>query len=131
MTVRRTLIAALAAAAVIAPAAQARPADAPAPVIQTAAGGGQDLRTPDARDAAVTQHRGAVIAPGAPVAGSAGQLPPAGPPIPITAAAPEPATDDPAMPVIPLVAGLLGVMAAALAVRYGMRRSGRRTHIAA
>ena len=60
----------------------------------------QDLRTPDARDAAVTPHRSAhaVNAPGATAVGSASELPPAAPASrrgrstrrPIAAPAPEP-----------------------------------------
>jgi hypothetical protein len=146
MPLRRTLTAALAAAALIAPAAQAaqgQPADMHASVAQAAAKANQqpkqDLRTPDARDAAVSLHGGGhgINAPGATAADSASELPPAGlptwpvNPTPIAAPAPEPASDGSPVPVIPLVAGLLGVMIAALAARYGMRRSGRRTRIAA
>ena len=57
MTIRRTLLAALAATALIAPAAQAQPADMHASTAQAAAKAQhqpkQDLRSPDARDAAV------------------------------------------------------------------------------
>ena len=83
MTIRRTLLAALAAAALIAPAAQAEPADMHASTAQAAAKAQQqpkqDLRSPDARDASVTAHRSrhAVNAPGATAVGSASELPPA------------------------------------------------------
>jgi hypothetical protein len=71
MTIRRTLTLALAAAALTAPAAQAQPA--------------QDLRTLDARDAAVTVHRSvhvvkappAVAAVSADGGGGGGELAPA------------------------------------------------------
>ena len=109
MTIRRTLVTALAAAALVAPAAQAQPADMHASTAQAAAKAAQqpkqDLRTPDARDAAVTLHRSvhvvkappamaadggggggelapapAVNAPGATAVDSASELPPAGQP---------------------------------------------------
>jgi hypothetical protein len=153
MTLRRTLIAALTAAALVAPAAQAQP-DMHASVAQAAAKANQqskqDLRSPDARDAAVPSKQ-ALPSPdardaavslhsdggGGTAPDSASQLPPASRPTlptnpsPIVAAAPEPASDGSPLPVVPLVAGLLGVMVAALAARYGIRRSGRRTRIAA
>lgn len=111
MTIRRTLATAVAAAALVAPAAaQAQPADMHASTAQAAAKAAQqpkqDLRTPDARDAAVTVHRSvhvvkappamaadgggggggelapapAVNAPGATAADSASELPRAGQP---------------------------------------------------
>ena len=152
MTIRRTLASVLAAAALIAPAAQAEPADMHASVALAAAKANaqaqpkQDLRSPDARDAGQTVHRGgytpgaaAVNAPGATAVDSASQLPPAGEPTwpthPTTLAAPaqEPATDGDGspLPVIPLVAGVLVVLATALAARYGTRRMNRRARIAA
>ncbi len=142
MTIRRTLLAALAATALIAPAAQAQPADMHASTAQAAAKARQqakqDLRSPDARDASVTLHRSghAVNAPGATAADSASQLPPAGQPTwpvnpaPITAPAQKPVDDGSPFPVIPLVAGLLGVLLAASAARYGVRRSQRRARVA-
>jgi hypothetical protein len=133
MTIRRTLLATLAAAALIAPAAQARPADmhastaeAAAAKAQTQAQTTQDLRSPDARDAG--QHlRGA------------SQLPPAGQPTwpanpaPLTPQAQQPATDNDGspVPVIPLVAGALLAMITALTARHVARRGGRRARIAA
>jgi hypothetical protein len=86
----------------------------------------------------VTLHRSghAVNAPGATAADSASQLPPAGQPTwpvnptPIAAPAQEPADDGSPVPVIPLVAGLLCVVLAAAAARYGVRRSQRRARVA-
>jgi hypothetical protein len=59
MSTTRTLAAALAIAALAAPAAQAQPADMHASVAQAAAQAQnrQDLRSPDARDAATTQAK--------------------------------------------------------------------------
>ena len=54
----------------------------------------------------------------------------AGQPKPIAAPAQQPVDDGSPFPVIPLVAGLLGVVLAATAARYGVRRSHRRTRIA-
>ena len=165
MTLRRTLATAVAAAALVAPAAQAQPADMHASDAQPAAKARQqpeqDLRTPDARDAAVTVHRSvhvvkappamaadgggggelapapAVNAPGATAVDSASELPPAGQPTwpvdpqPIVAPAQDTTTDDGSpFPVIPLVAGLLGVILAASAARYGVRRAGHGTRVA-
>ncbi len=142
MTLRRTLLAALAAAALIAPAAQAQGGEMDASPAQAAAKAQQqpqqDLRSPDARDAAVKPPRSGptVNAPGATAADSASQLPPAGQPTwpvnpsPIVAPAQEPVDDGSPFPVIPLVAGLLGVVLAAAAARYGVRRSQRRTRVA-
>ena len=56
----RALIGALAVAAIAAPSAQAYPADTYAPVAQGAAAKTQDLRSADARDAAVQSLRGSV-----------------------------------------------------------------------
>ena len=142
MTLPRTVLAALAAAALIAPAAQAQPADMHASTAQAAAKAQhqlkQDLRSPDARDASVTVHRSthAVNAPGATAVGSASELPPAGQPTwpvnptPLAAPVQQPVDDGSPVPVIPLVAGLLGVLIAATAARYGVRRSQRRTRVA-
>ena len=69
MTIRRTLLAALAAAALIAPAAQARPADMharpprPPRKAQAQAQPKQDLRSPDARDAGQHLRRTGQLAP--------------------------------------------------------------------
>ena len=83
MTFRRTLAAALAATAIAAPAASAQPADMHGPAAQAAARSQQwqDLRSPDAVDAAT--HRGtsamtAVASPGHPSeVADAAPLPPA------------------------------------------------------
>ena len=129
------VLAAVAAFALFTPAAGARPIDVPAAVPAQ-----QDLRSPDARDASVTLHRSthAVNAPGATAVSSASELPlpPAGQPTwpvnpkPIAAPVQQPVDDGSPFPVIPLVAGLLGVLLAATAARYGVRRSQRRTRIA-
>ena len=132
MTIRHTLLATLAAAALIAPAANAEPADMHASTAQAAAKARaeaqhkQDLRSPDARDA------GRSLPP-------AEQLPPAGQPTwplhptPLTPPAQEPATDGDGspVPVIPLVAGALVAMIAALTTRHVARRGSRRARIAA
>ena len=150
MTIRRTFLATLAAAALVAPAAQAQPADMHASTAEAAAAKAQaraqvqpvqDLRSPDARDAAQKPRRSghAVNAPGATAVGSASELPPAGQPTwpadpkPIVAPAQEPQTNDDGspVPVLPLVAGVLVVLAAALTARYGTRRMNRRARIAA
>src|SRR5687768_7604703 len=109
MTIRRTLLATLAAAALIAPAAQAQPADMHASTAEAAAKARtqaqpkQDLRSPDTRDLAETLRRSgntaganAVNAPGATAVDSASQQPPAGQPtwptnpVPIAAPAQQP-----------------------------------------
>ena len=144
MTIRRTLVTALAAAALVAPAAQGQPADMHASTAQAAAKANaqpkQDLRTPDARDAAVLLHGGgaAVDAPGATAVDSASELPPAGQPTwpvnpsPIVAPAAEPVSDDGSpVPVIPLVAGGLLVLVAAFSARPLARHLARRTRVAA
>jgi hypothetical protein len=56
----RALIGALAVAAIAAPTAQAYPADMHASVAEAAAAKTQDLRSPDARDAAAQSLRGSV-----------------------------------------------------------------------
>jgi hypothetical protein len=153
MTIRRTLVTALAAAALVAPAAQAQPADVHASTAQPAAKADQppkqDLRTPDARDAAVTLHRSrhAVNAPGATAVGSASELPravpagggggggelaPAQVPAPAPALAPAPAAQDggSSVPVIPLVGAALLVLVAALTARPLARHMARRAPVA-
>jgi hypothetical protein len=147
MTIRRTLTAVLAAAALVAPAAQAEPPDMHASTAQAAAKARaeaqpkQDLRSPDARDAARTHRRSghAVNAPGATALDSASQLPPAGQPTwptnptPLVAPAQEPVTDGDGspVPVIPLVAGVLVALIAALAARHAARRGSRHARVAA
>ena len=130
MTIRHTLLATLATAALIAPAAGAQPPDMHASTALAAAQARaqeqpqQDLRSPDARDAGQNLSRTAEAPP-------AGQ--PTWPVNPTTLAPPaqEPATDDGSpVPVLPLVAGVLVVLAAALAARYGTRRMNRGARIA-
>ena len=132
MTIRRTLLAALATVALVAPSAQARPADmysstaeAAAAEAQAQAQAEQDLRGADARDA--EQNPRSAQQP------AAGQ--PTWPVNPTTLAptAQEPATDDDgsSVPVLPLAAGVLIVLAAALTTRNGARRANRRTRVAA
>jgi hypothetical protein len=142
MTIRQTLTAALAAAALVAPAAQAQPADMHASTAHAAAKAQrQDLRSPDARDAAsapsAPHHSGRYsYTPGANI--DPASVPAAGQPTwpvnpqPIAAPAQEPATDNDGSPVplIPLVAGLFGVVIAGFAARYGVHRAGRRTRVA-
>jgi hypothetical protein len=145
MTIRRTIATAVAAAALVAPAAQAQPADMHASTAQAAAKAAQqpkqDLRTPDARDAAaaVTLHRSvpAVDAPGATAVDSASRLPPAGQPTwpvdpaPIAAPVPQAVSDDGwTVPVIPLVGGALLVLIAALSARPLARHMARGTRVA-
>jgi hypothetical protein len=133
MTLCRTLIAALAAAALIAPAAaQAEPADMHASVATAAAKARakQDLRSPDARDAAQPLRRGggAVNASGATAADSASLLPVAGQ----STTAQKPATDADGSPLLAIVllGGALVALAAAFTARYGPRRLHRRARIA-
>ncbi|HET8949971.1 MAG TPA: hypothetical protein VFN44_05660 [Solirubrobacteraceae bacterium] len=133
MTVRHTLLTCLAAAAFIAPAAQARPADmhastaeAAAAKAQTQAQAAQDPRSPSARDTGQQVRR-------------ASQLPPAGQPTwpvnptPLAPPSQEPAVDSDSSPapIIPLVAGALVALITALTVRHVTHRQSRRTHIAA
>ena len=132
MTIRRTLLAALAAAALIAPAANAMPADMHASTAQAAAQARgeaqpkQDLRSPDARDAGQRPHTGDRVPP-------AGQ--PTWPIHPTTLAPPaqEPVTDGggSSIPVVPLAAGALVALIAALTARHVARRGSRRARIAA
>jgi len=81
----------------------------------------QDLRSPDARDATIPRPRG--------------ELPPAGQPSwpaqPSSLHAPAAVTDDSSAPVIPIAAGALGVLLAALAAGYGVRRMHRHPRVAA
>jgi len=152
MSIHRTLASTLVAAALIAPAAQAQPADMLASTAQAAAKANaqpkQDLRTPDARDAAVTQNRSVhvVNAPGATAVGSASEIPPATPaggagggggelapaPAPVQAPAPAPAAQDggSSVPVIPLVGAALLVLVAALSARPLSRHMARGTRAA-
>jgi hypothetical protein len=91
MTIRRTLAAALAATAIAAPAATAQPADMHASTVPAAAQAqrGQDLRSPDAIDAAV-HPRKPVNAPGATAADSQSTINPVAPGQPTWATSPKP-----------------------------------------
>ena len=122
MTIRRTLIAALAAAALISPAAQAeQPPDMHASTALAAAKARTQADTPDMHastaEAAARARENRVD--------SRSQQPPAGHPA-------DSATDDgsPA-PAIPIVAGVLGVLVAALTAHHGVRRSNHRSRAAA
>lgn len=121
MTIRRTLIAALAAAALISPAAQAEgPPDMHASTTLAAAetraagGGAPDMHASTAEAAARARENRVDLQ---------SRQPPAGRPA---------ATDDgsPA-PVVPIVAGVLGMLIAGLAAHYGVRRFNHRSRIAA
>ena len=129
-TLPRVLTGALVAAALAAPVAQSRPIDTPLAAAQPmdthasvaeSLAAKQDLRSPDARDAATRQ------------------APPAGQPTwpvdpqPIAAPASEPVAVDSGspVPVVPIVAGALLVLLAALIARYTARRMGRNTRVAA
>jgi hypothetical protein len=126
MTLRRTLTAVLAAAALVAPAAQAEPADMHASVATAAAKARadappkQDLRSADARDAGQPPR-------------PSGYAVNASRPTPVDSASRLPATDGGGspVPVLPLVAGALLVLAAAVGARYATRRMHRRARIAA
>ena len=99
MTIRRTLAAALAASAIAAPAAVAMPAppDMHGSTAQHAAKvqqSGQDLRSPDAADAALHPRKSPVIvnAPGATVVDSQAKSTPVAPGQPTWAVNPKPLT---------------------------------------
>jgi hypothetical protein len=134
MTIRHALIAALATASLVSPAAQAQTSDMHASTAEAAAkaraltesdGGG----SPDAPAAQAPQRSGST--PGANRVDLESEQPPAGQPTnPATPGAP--ATDDGSpVPLILIVAGGLGVLIAALTAHYGVRRSSRRSRIAA
>ena len=145
MTIRHTLIAALATAALICPAAQAQSPDMHASTVEAAAkaraltlatgGGGapwseQDQRSPDAPAAQAPQRSGST--PGASRADSESPQPPTGQPTRQTNPATPSASDDGSpVPVLPIVAAVLGVLIVALTAHYGVRRSSRRSRIAA
>ena len=103
MTIRRTLAAALAAAAVAAPAATAKPvSDMHASTAQAAAAAQahqrQDLRSPDARDAAQHPRKSPVVvnAPGATVVDSQSTGTPVAPGQPTWSVNPQPISQAPA-----------------------------------
>ena len=134
MTIRHALIAALATAALISPAAQAQTPDrhaytaeaaakAPAP---TESGGG----SPDAPAAQAPQRSGST--PGANRADLESRQSLAGQPTRQTNPTTPSATDDGSpVPVLPIVLGVLGVLVVALTAHYGVRRSSRRSQVAA
>lgn len=139
MSIARTLIAALAVTALAVPAAQAQPADMHASFAQAAAKSQQqqDLRSPDAIDAArLRGHAAAAVnAPGATAADSATRpaprsqpAPPTWPvnPPPITPAHTVKAVDDGGIDWMPITLGILGGVLAVGAVVLTTRR--RRTH---
>jgi hypothetical protein len=135
MTIRHALIAALATAALVSPAAQAQTTDkhastaeAPvkAPALADSAGGG----SPDVPAAQAPQRRGST--PGANRVDSESRQSPAGQPARQTAPTmPSAADDGSAVPVLPIVAGVLGALIVALTAHHGVRRSSRRGGIAA
>jgi hypothetical protein len=131
MTIRRTLAAVLAGAALLAPAAaQAEPIDMHSSYYTAPAQEKQDLRSPDARDAGIRLHRSDRTVAARPHGTEPAIGQPTWPAHPTTIAAPaaadQPASDGgPSVPVLPLVAGVLAVLIAALAAFYGMRRRER------
>src|SRR5829696_3334244 len=132
MTIRHTLIAALATAALVSPAAQAQTPDrhastaeaaAKARALTESAGGG----SPDAQ---APQRSGST--PGAHRVDLESRQSPAGQPTRQTdPTTPSAADDGSPVPVLPIVAGVLGALIAALTAHYGVRRSSRRSRIAA
>jgi len=146
MTIRHALVAALATAALVSPAAQAQTPDMHASTAEAAAkaraltpategGGGapwskQDQRSPDAPAAQAPQRSGST--PGANRVDWESRQSPAGQPTRQTNPTTPSATDDGSpVPVLPIVAGVLGVLIVALTAHYGVRRSSRRSRIAA
>ena len=135
MTIRHALIAALATAALVSPAAQAQTPDRHASKAEAAAkaraltesGGGG---SPDAPAAQAPQRSGST--PGANRVDLESRQSPAGQPTRQTNPTTPSATDDGSpVPVLPIVAGVLGVLIVALTAHYGVRRSSRRSRIAA
>ena len=109
MTIRHALIAALATAALVSPAAQAQ--------------------TPDRH---ASKAEAAAKARALPESAGGGRQSPAGQPTRQTNPTTPSATDDgSSVPVLPIVAGVLGALIVALTAHYGVRRSGRRSQIAA
>ena len=123
MTIRHALIAALATAALVSPAAQAQTPDRTARALTESAGGG----SPDAQ---APQRSGST--PGAHRVDLESRQSPAGQPTRQTdPTTPSAADDGSPVPVLPIVAGVLGALIAALTAHYGVRRSSRRSRIAA
>ena len=135
MTIRHALIAALATAALVSPAAQAQTPDkhastaeapAKAPALTDSAGGG----SPDVPAAQAPQRSGST--PGAYRVDLESRQSPAGQPTRQTdPTTPSAADDGSPLPVLPIVAGVLGALIVALTAHYGVRRSSRRSRIAA
>ena len=135
MTIRHALVAALATAALVSPAAQAQTPDMHASTAEAAAkaraltgsdGGG----SPDAPAAQAPQRSGST--PGANRVDLESRQSPAGQPTRQTNPTTPSATDDGSpVPVLPIVAGVLGVLIVALTAHYGVRRSSRLSRIAA
>jgi len=134
MTIRHTLIAALATAALISPAAQAQTPDMHASTAEAAAkaralteseGGG----SPDAPAAQAPERSGST--PGANRVDLESRQPPGRPTRQTNPTAPSATDDGSPVPVLPIVAGVLGVLIATLTAHYGVRRSSRRSRIAA
>ena len=133
MTIRHALIAALATAALVSPAAQAQTPDRHASTTEAAAkapaltesGGG----SPDVPAAQAPQPSGST---GANRVDSESRQSPAGQPTRQTDPTTPSATDDGSpVPGLPIVAGVLGVLIVALSAHYGVRRSSRGSRIAA
>ena len=135
MTIRHALIAALATAALVSPAAQAQTPDrhaskaeaaAKARALPESAGGG----SPDVPAAQAPQRSGST--PAANRVDLESRQSPAGQPARQTNPTTPSATDDGSpVPVLPIVAGVLGALIVALTAHYGVRRSSRRSRIAA
>ena len=135
MTIRHALIAALATAALVSPAAHAQSPDMHASTAEAAAkaraltasdGGG----SPAAPAAQAPQRSGSTAGPNRVVLES--RQSPAGQPTRQTDPTTPSATGDGSrVPVLPIVAGVLGVLIVALSAHYGVRHSGHRGRIAA
>ena len=134
MTIRHTLIAALATVALVSPAAQAQTPDkhastaeaaAKARALPESAGGG----SPDVPAAQAPQRSGST--PAANRVDLESRQSPAGQLARQTNPTTPSATDDgSSVPVLPIVAGVLGALIVALTAHYGVRRSSRRSRIA-
>ena len=135
MTIRHTLIAALATAALVSPAAQAQTLDKHASTAEAAAkaraltvsdGGG----SPEVPAAQAPQRSGSTA--GANRVDLESRQSPAGQPTQQTDPTTPSATDDGSpVPVLPIVAGVLGMLIVGLTAYYGLRRTSHRRQIAA
>ena len=129
MTIRRTLITALAAAALISPSAQAEgpPVDGGGDMHASTALAAAEARAPQASPP--DMHASTAEAAARARENRAdfnNQQPPAARP-----ATSQASDDGSPVPVIPIVAGVLGVLIAGLAAHYGVRRFGHRSRIPA